>query len=186
MASKTLSIVALVFSILIPLVGLILGIVALTRTKKGEPGHGMALAAVIIGAILTVLAPIIFIIAGSLAYYAVLDPAAHIPSQCSMSAGITCDSYAVSGSTVDLQVTNHLGRTIDISSGSLTEPTSSVSCSLSASATLANGTSARLSFTGCPSSGSQSMQHYKIDLGYAYSGGFATPRTVTGDLFVKR
>lgn len=60
--TNVLAIVALVLAIFFPLVGAILGHVALSQIKKtGESGRGIALAAVIIGWIVTGIAILGFI-----------------------------------------------------------------------------------------------------------------------------
>lgn len=51
---KGLSIAAIILAFLVPVVGLILGIVAMVQSKKAGHKNGLALAAVIIGAVLTV------------------------------------------------------------------------------------------------------------------------------------
>ncbi len=52
---KTLGIVALVLAIVAAPIGLILGIVALVQSKKAGLKNGLALAAIIVGAIITVI-----------------------------------------------------------------------------------------------------------------------------------
>lgn len=61
-ASNGLSVAALILAIFIAPVGLILGIVALVKSKKAGQKNGLALAAVIIGAVLTVIEIIIAIV----------------------------------------------------------------------------------------------------------------------------
>ncbi len=53
--TNTLSIVALILGILIPIGGIVTGHIALSQIKRtGEAGHGLALAGTIIGYVLTV------------------------------------------------------------------------------------------------------------------------------------
>ena len=60
---KTLSIVAFILSFLLPLVGLILGIVALNQAKKDKEAlKGLAIAAIVIGGFLTLLVIIMVIL----------------------------------------------------------------------------------------------------------------------------
>ena len=61
-ASNGLSVAALILAIFIAPVGLILGIVALVKSKKAGQKNGLALAAVFIGAVLTVIEIIIAIV----------------------------------------------------------------------------------------------------------------------------
>jgi hypothetical protein len=64
---KTLGIVALVVAIFFNVIGLILGIVALVQSRKAGYKNGWAVAAIIVGAVLTVLGIIItFLIVGGL------------------------------------------------------------------------------------------------------------------------
>ena len=65
---KGLSIAAIILAFLMPLIGLILGIVAIVQSKKAGRKNGLALAAVIIGAVLIVVGIIVWILVlGSLA-----------------------------------------------------------------------------------------------------------------------
>lgn len=63
---RTLGIVALVVAIFFNVIGLILGIVALVQSKKAGHKNGFAVAAIIVGAVLTVLGIIVLsiVIAG--------------------------------------------------------------------------------------------------------------------------
>ena len=60
---KGLSIAAIIFAFVMPVVGLILGIVAMVQSKKAGQKNGLALASVIIAAVLIVLGIIIWIVA---------------------------------------------------------------------------------------------------------------------------
>ena len=67
---KTLGIVALILAILMPVIGLILGIVAVVQSKNAGVKNGIGLAAIIVGAVLTVIGVITtIIIIGSLAAF---------------------------------------------------------------------------------------------------------------------
>ena len=60
---NTLSIVAIVGAFLLPIVGIVCGIISLRQIKTtGERGHGLALAGVILGIAFTVLGALIGII----------------------------------------------------------------------------------------------------------------------------
>ncbi|MBN2454052.1 DUF4190 domain-containing protein [Candidatus Woesearchaeota archaeon] len=77
MENKNLAIIALVLAFFFPLVGLIIGIVALVKiNKEGGEGKGMAIAAIVIGAIMTLLAPVLF---GAIAYFGILSPSNFVP-----------------------------------------------------------------------------------------------------------
>lgn len=58
---RTLGIVALVVAIFFNVIGLILGIVALVQSRKAGHKNGFALAAIIVGAVLTVIGIIVTI-----------------------------------------------------------------------------------------------------------------------------
>jgi hypothetical protein len=62
---KTLGIVALIVAIFFNVIGLILGIVALVQSRRAGYKNGFAVAAIIVGAVLTVLGIIIAILAFS-------------------------------------------------------------------------------------------------------------------------
>ncbi|MDK8173604.1 DUF4190 domain-containing protein [Curtobacterium citreum] len=54
--TNTLAIIALVAAFVAPIVGFVLGFVAMSQTRKrGEGGRGLALAAVIVGGVITLL-----------------------------------------------------------------------------------------------------------------------------------
>lgn len=69
--TNTLAILALIFGILVPVVGIILGHISLSQIKKtGEEGRGLALAGTIVGYSLTGLS-LLFLI-GYLVFFALL------------------------------------------------------------------------------------------------------------------
>lgn len=70
---KTLGIVALVLAFLAAPIGVILGIVALVQSKKAGAKNGLAIAAIIVGAVITVIE--IIVIATMLAAMAALSGA---------------------------------------------------------------------------------------------------------------
>lgn len=61
--TSTLAILALVFSLVIPPAGLVLGIVGLRQIRRsGEGGRGMAVAGVVVGGVFTALFLIYFVL----------------------------------------------------------------------------------------------------------------------------
>lgn len=52
MDSRDLAVLALVFTIIVPIVGLVIGIVALSRIKPGGEGRGIAIASIVVGSVL--------------------------------------------------------------------------------------------------------------------------------------
>lgn len=68
--AKGLSIAAMILAFLLPLIGLILGIIAMVQSKKAGQKNGLALASVIIAAVLTIVGIISSIlIIGSMAAF---------------------------------------------------------------------------------------------------------------------
>ncbi len=61
---KTLGIVGLILAFFIPLVGLILGIVGLSQSKKAGRKNGIAVAAIIVSLVFIVIAIVAFILIG--------------------------------------------------------------------------------------------------------------------------
>lgn len=77
--TPTLAIIALILAIIMPPIGLILGIVALNKIKKTEEKQGKTLAiiAIIIGILLTL--PLLLVIFGSMMYFGALSPPTLMP-----------------------------------------------------------------------------------------------------------
>lgn len=71
--TPTLAILALIFSFLIPIVGLILGIISLIDIKKNQnlKGRGLAIASIIISVIYMII--ILALLIGSLYYFGVFN-----------------------------------------------------------------------------------------------------------------
>lgn len=165
MASKGLSIVAFVLSIVLAPVGLVFGIVALVQITKDEPGHGLALAAVIVGAILTVVGPILLIIAGSLAYFAVLNPSSFAPKACTFTAGLDCTHASYAGFDLNVTLTNRLGSSITVENGTALELSVGGSCSLAGPTTIPDGATRTLVFTNCDQD-----SRYDVEINYLAAG----------------
>ncbi|MFP4567699.1 MAG: DUF4190 domain-containing protein [Candidatus Woesearchaeota archaeon] len=72
--TPTIAILAIIFAVILPIVGVILGIIALTKINKTpeKKGKGLAIAAIIVGGILTL--PILFALIGAFAYFGALSP----------------------------------------------------------------------------------------------------------------
>ena len=84
--TNTLAIVALILAFIMPLIGLILGIIALVQIKKkGQKGKGLAIAAIIIPVVFIGLFFVMFA-----AYFGILDPARITPERCQSSAWMSC------------------------------------------------------------------------------------------------
>jgi hypothetical protein len=113
--TNVMAIFALVFAFIFPLVGLILGFIALSKIKKtGEGGRGLAIAALIISALLF-LVNLVFLIVFMSAFFGVLDPQKLLPEKCQSTAGLDCISLAViTEDTVTFALRNSLGESIII------------------------------------------------------------------------
>ncbi|WP_314502836.1 DUF4190 domain-containing protein [uncultured Microbacterium sp.] len=99
---RTLGIVALIVAIFFNVIGLILGIVALVQSRKAGHKNGFAVAAIIVGAVLTVLGIIIAIIAFS-AFAAAAGYASEVFQACQavdFSGTVTVQGVSVDCSTI--------------------------------------------------------------------------------------
>lgn len=71
---KMMAILGFIFSIVFPLAGLVLSIIALHMIRKGEKYKGLATAGLIISIVLLVI-PIILLLLGAIAFFGVLSTA---------------------------------------------------------------------------------------------------------------
>ncbi len=144
--NKSFAIIALILSILLPFVGLILGIIALKKINKTpeKKGKVLAIIAIIIGSILTLLI-MLFLMLPMIMYYNVLKPV-HQPSspssvvnhetqpnvnqeldpvtipkidnpstgRCLFAAGFRCIEFSVSKDKVRFILKNEIGTNITI------------------------------------------------------------------------
>jgi hypothetical protein len=110
--TNVLAILSLIFAFLVPLVGLILGIIALVQiNKSGQKGKGLAIAGIIVSIMWFF---VIIVLIGSLAYFGVFSPDSWLPEACSVGAGIECRDWSISSDgTYSLSLVNQLG--VDIS-----------------------------------------------------------------------
>lgn len=108
------AICAIITVFFLPILGIIFGIVALTKLKNNpnQKGKGLAIAAIIIGSAFIIIL-IIFIIM-SLAYYGVLKPQAFLPEKCILAPGIACVEHKVEPSQITLVLSNGLGYDISV------------------------------------------------------------------------
>ncbi|MBT3465208.1 DUF4190 domain-containing protein [archaeon] len=106
-----MAIIAFVSTFVVPLLGLILGFIAIGQIKKsGEKGKGFAIAAIVIN-LIGVLVMIAFFGVGMVAYFGMLDPARMLPERCQSTAGMDCiDRAAVSTSGVVFPLRNKQSR----------------------------------------------------------------------------
>ncbi len=116
--TNTMAVVGFILAFFLSLVGLILSIVGLMQIKKDPAkykGKGLAVAGIIIGAIGTVILPLL-VFMGSMAYFGVLSPQEFIPNRCVISSGFMCSDHQISASenSISLLLTNYQGTTIEL------------------------------------------------------------------------
>jgi hypothetical protein len=117
----TIVIIAFILAFVLPIIGLILGIIALNKVNKTQEksGKGLAIAAIIISAVTI---PAILIFVGAIAYFGVLSPTNLVPSssssnnfipeRCTIQTGFECDvNY---NNYLEFAVKNKMGRNIVI------------------------------------------------------------------------
>jgi len=120
MENKTFAIIAFILAFFIPLVGIILGIIALRQIKKsGGEGKGFAIAAIIISAVI-IIVPILLVGLGAIAYFGVLSPSEFLPSKCVFPAGISCIDFKVESSSDQILVILRNGLGFDLTGITLT------------------------------------------------------------------
>lgn len=120
------SILSIIFAFVFPLLGLIFGIVALVKISHDSnlKGKGLAIAGLIIGALLTLIIPILVAL-GAIAYFGVLNPEAFLPRTCLIGSGFSCNDFKVSADgSWSILVQNNIGSTISAVDLDLSEITS--------------------------------------------------------------
>ena len=137
---------------------------------------------------------VVIVIIGALAYFGVLNPENFIPERCTLSAGITCDDFVYDSGEFQLQFTNGFGRSINITSITLTSATGlpgSNECSWEIPPTggqvLSNGASNAFTLgTGdCTPVDGVGKLRGELEIQYTNVGSqIDTPRRVTGELFI--
>ena len=187
MADKTLAIIALVCAFLIPPLGVILGIVALT---KHAGGRGPAIAAIVIGAILTLALPFLILV-GSIAYYGVLNPATMIPERCAFTAGVQCTDwdYVNDGaqSRFELIITNGIGYQIELEEVRLSSSDLSGTCEVRYDdpVVIGNGAQHLITAQGPGCSSTAEGIRARIEFDYKVTGGINRTRTLDGEIYVR-
>jgi hypothetical protein len=110
--TNVMAILSLIFAFLIPLLGIIFGIIALLQidSNKNQKGKGLAMA----GLIVSVLSIILFLIILGIAYTGFLNPAGLLPSRCSMDPGFTCLDYNLKADgTLLISIRNSMGMEVN-------------------------------------------------------------------------
>ncbi len=116
-------IAALILAFIFPVVGIILGIIALVKINETESkrGRGLAIAAIVTGvAMALIILPVSMVIVGSMAYYGVLDPGRFLPDSCQFENPILCDGdrFVIRESTtrtLEASLINNYGSQIVVS-----------------------------------------------------------------------
>lgn len=126
MEGKTpvLAILALVFSIIFPLAGIVLAIIALVKAQKDPEKKGKTLAIVALIISILLLPIMLLMLIGSIAYFGVLSPQEMLPDRCKFGSPILCQSeqYTIqsqgtgdgSAPTISMEVTNNYGENVMI------------------------------------------------------------------------
>jgi len=174
------SLVCGILGIVIPYIGLILGILAIVfsrKQKKIQP-NGLATAGFVLGIIGVVIYTVLFLfmIIGALAYFGNLDPDRFLPDKCAMDPPFACTDFSVQGNALEFTFLNAAGVDLDgvVVTASGCSPDAVVG-------TITNGESATATFTCATSSGNR----LQTDLVIAYNDENGLSRTTTGSVQVK-
>jgi hypothetical protein len=118
----------------VPLIGLILGILALTFGIIGvnQKQGGMAIAGIVLGGLTLFLQ--IFVLIGVLAYFGTLSPENFVPERCTVNGGFSCTEFSIDRERdlIMLNLRNDLGTDASIVRVTL----STNDCSLTNAATM--------------------------------------------------
>ena len=123
---NSLAVPALILSFLIPIAGLIVGIISLSQIKKtNEEGNGLATAAVVISLVNMFLGFVLILpLIASLAYFGVLDPARMLPERCQFPAGIDCiDKASITSDSITVALRNNIAFPLSVDDISITGAT---------------------------------------------------------------
>ena len=60
---------------------------------------------------------IILVVIGAFIYFDVLNPAARVPSSCTLQAGMMCNAYAIYNDGIQIEIRNGFGEQINITGG---------------------------------------------------------------------
>lgn len=185
--TKTLSILAFILAFILPLVGLILGIVALVKVNKGEAeGKRFAIAAIVIGAVFTFILPFLIVI-GSLAYFGTMNPSTLLPEKCSFPLSLSCSDFLVTPTSISIVLRNGVGRDMVVNSLEATSEALQGSCSSSGTVTLPNGDTNTFSLTGCNfKETGREKNVYSVAVNYALVDSPTLKHTLIGELLAKK
>ncbi len=116
--TSVLAILALIFAFIMPIVGLILGIIALIQINKNPniKGKGISIAAIIISVAWVLLLGLIIMI-GITAYFGAFSPARYVSEFCVISAPFSCEknfTEIISPESIKLRLNNYGVNTVTI------------------------------------------------------------------------
>lgn len=182
-----IAIIAIILAIIIPLVGVILGIIALVQINKTpeKKGKGLAIAAIMVGGILTLIMPLLIFI-GMITYFGVLDPGTMSPERCTMSAGLICQEFLVTDNSLTIIVGNQLEQDIVIQEffalinrGSIYMP----ACQISRPVEINQNGKATIELQNCNFNANKGDRiNLNLDIKYTRTG-ITQPSTTTGGIF---
>jgi hypothetical protein len=164
--NATISLVMGLVALLVPIIGLVTGILAIVywRKQKAIAPNGMATAGLVLGIIglVTNLIFLFLMIVGMIAYFGVLQPDKFLPDKCTTNPPFSCTQYRVTGDDATISISNYAGA--DMSSAKMT-----VGCGYDAPAgvpidlgPIANGGSAQASFS-CPLESGRMRASFNIE-----------------------
>lgn len=113
---------------------------------------------------------VVLIAIGALAYFGVLNPSRFLPASCTLMPGLSCDSFKVTPTSVELVVRNGMGDDLT----GLGFSTASCATDAQANTTLNDGDTVKHTLTCAPLTGSR----FKEDVTITYSNVVGT-ETVT-------
>ncbi|MBU1204696.1 MAG: DUF4190 domain-containing protein [Nanoarchaeota archaeon] len=122
--TSILPILSLIFAFLFPIVGLILGIIALSKIKKDPSlkGRGLAIAGVIISSLFMII-PLLIVILFVAFFGTYFHPSEILPEKCTLPMGLDCNEFSIiSGNpgSISLTLENGMGSGIMIRSINIT------------------------------------------------------------------
>lgn len=111
------AILSIVFAFLMPLLGLIFGIIALIQIRKNPKQKGKEVA--IVGTIFSGMGMLLVLlfIGGMFSYFGIFSPRGHAPNRCTLPSGFTCRDWLVSSETnsMTMVILNGIGKDITVS-----------------------------------------------------------------------
>ena len=188
MDNKSLAIIAVVLAFLVPIAGIILGVIALKRAGR-EAGRGkeLAIAAIAIGVVTTLIfVPLLLVFIGAGAYFGVLSPSEMIPEQCSFPNPLVCFDHQVTARDISLEL--QLFGEENLTLNSFTVVSDSVKggqCGTSTAVVLhQNGQTSTVHIPGCAfTDAGTKINRYAITVSYTAANG--APGQVTGKIVAK-